>query len=265
MATPRSTSEVLQYNRDAWDRLASQGNQWTVPATAESVHLARMGEPKIVLTPKKIVPKEWLMPLAGKDVLCLAGGGGQQAPILAAAGANVTTLDNSQAQLDQDLLVAKRESLSIKTVLGLMDDLSAFAEQSFDLIVHPCSNSFTPDVRAVWREAFRVTRPGGSIISGFTNPAYYLFDYRKAQQGNLVVKHKIPYSDLQSLSEAERQHFIDEGEPLEFGHTLADQIGGQLAAGFSLADMYEDNWPEGAGAAADYFDPFIATRSVRLA
>ena len=73
-----------------------------------------------------------------QDVLCLASGGGQQGPILAAAGANVTVFDNSPAQLRQDELVARREGLSIRTVQGDMRDLSAFADGSFDLIFHPC-------------------------------------------------------------------------------------------------------------------------------
>ena len=80
-------------------------------------------------------------------MLCLASGGGQQGPILAAAGANVTVFDNSPRQLAQDRLVADREGLAIETVLGDMADLSAFPDARFDLIVHPVSNVFVPDVR----------------------------------------------------------------------------------------------------------------------
>ena len=57
-----------------------------------------------------------------------------------------------------------------------MRDLSVFEDGSFDLIVHPVSNVFVPDVRPVWREAFRVLRPGGALLSGFDNPVIHTFD-----------------------------------------------------------------------------------------
>ena len=87
--------DILTYNRRAWDRQVERGNPWTVPVTAEEVARARTGDWRIVLTPTKPVPADWFLPLDGLDVLCLASGGGQQGPILAAAGANVTVFDNS--------------------------------------------------------------------------------------------------------------------------------------------------------------------------
>ncbi len=193
--------DIVAYNRGAWDVQVERKNPWTVPVSPEEVARARGGDVRIVLTPTKRVPKSWLLPLKDKDVLCLAGGGGQQAPLLAAAGARVSVLDNSPRQLEQDQLVARREGLQIKTVLGLMSDLSAFDDNSFDLIVHPCSNTFAPEILPVWQEAFRVTRPGGNLLSGFDNPLIYIFDYEEFEKKNLVAKHKIPYSDAESLSE----------------------------------------------------------------
>ncbi|WP_260869124.1 class I SAM-dependent methyltransferase [Paenibacillus sp. Y412MC10] len=112
------------------------------------------------MTSVKPVPKVWFPDLHGKKVLCLASGGGQQGPILAAAGADVTVLDFSKSQLEQDALVAKRDKLSSRTVLGSMTDLSIFAMDSFDLIVHPISNLYVPEIQPVWQEASRVLNPG---------------------------------------------------------------------------------------------------------
>ena len=128
-----------------------------------------------MLTPTKPVPRAWLE-VEGRQVLCLASGGGQQAPILAAAGASVTVLDNSPKQLERDAKMAERHGLPITTVLGDMANLEMFADDSFDLIVHPCSNCFVPDVLPVWREAFRVLRRGCCLLAGFANPAMYVFD-----------------------------------------------------------------------------------------
>ncbi len=255
--------DIRGYNRIAWDKQVEQGNQWTIPVGDDVIAAARQGEWKILLTPTKPVPRAWFPDLRELDVLCLASGGGQQGPTLAAAGARVTVLDNSPGQLAQDRLVAERHALSVVTVQGDMADLSAFSDRSFDLIVHPVSNTFVPDVRPVWKEAFRVLREGGGLLAGFTNPAVYLFDYDLADRtGILQVKYALPYSDLTSLSLEERQRYIESEAPLEFSHTLEDQIGGQLDAGFLLVDLFEDYGDE-EDPPYRYMPAFIATRALR--
>lgn len=254
--------DIRSYNRDAWDRRVRDRNRWTVAVGPEVIEAARRGEWSVVLTPTKPVPREWFPPLSGLDVLCLASGGGQQGPILAAAGANVTVFDNSPAQLAQDRAVAVRDGLSLATVEGDMRDLSAFADGQFGLVFHPCANGFVPDVRPVWREAARVLRPGGVLLAGFTNPILYLFDDARMEAGEFVVRHRIPYSDLTSLNDDQRRRYTDAGEPLCFGHTLADQIGGQLDAGLVLTGFYEDGGPEWR--LTEYIPAFIATRAVRV-
>ncbi|MBD0354799.1 MAG: class I SAM-dependent methyltransferase [Rubrobacteraceae bacterium] len=254
--------DIQGYNRGAWDKEVERGNQWTVPVAPAVIEAARQGRWEVLLTDTKPVPKEWFPDLAGLDVLCLASGGGQQAPVLAAAGANVTVLDNSPRQLAQDRLVAERDSLTLETVQGDMADLSRFADESFDLVFHPVSNLFVPEVRPVWAEAFRVLRRGGSLLAGFLNPAVYIFDLELADRGGeLRVRYALPYADATSLDEEERRRKIDRGEPLEFSHTLEDQIGGQIGAGFLIAGFYEDRHRDDPIAA--HMPTFIATRAIK--
>jgi SAM-dependent methyltransferase len=259
-------AQVREHNRGAWDQQVEHGNPWTIPVGEEEIAEARQGRWQIVLTPTIPVPREWFPDLASCDVLCLASGGGQQGPILAAAGAHVTVLDNSPRQLDQDRRVAARESLAITTVEGDMADLHMFPDESFDLVVHPVSNLFVPDIRPVWKEAYRLLRSGGILLAGFANPIVYLFDYELADQaGILQVKYAIPYSDLDSLSEEQKRRYVEDGEPFEFGHTLDEQIGGQLDAGFVLTGLYEDGYGgQGDDLLSRYIDGFIATRAVKL-
>jgi SAM-dependent methyltransferase len=155
---------VFDFNQRAWDRLVESGNRWTVPVSSQAIAKARDGDWQLVLTPSLPVPSSWFPSLTGCRVLCLASGGGQQGPILAAAGANVTVFDASEKQLSQDRLVAHRDGLSLETIQGDMADLSCFEGSVFDFIFHPCSNCFAEDIRPVWREAYRVLRPGGSIL-----------------------------------------------------------------------------------------------------
>ncbi|MEO7415349.1 MAG: class I SAM-dependent methyltransferase [Opitutaceae bacterium] len=232
---------IPAHNRSAWDRQVSLGNRWTMPVDSAAIAAARRGEWSVVLTPRRPVSREWFGKLAGARVLALASGGGQQGPILAAAGASVTVLDNSPAQLAQDRLVAERDGLTLALELGEMTNLSRFGDETFDVIFHPCANGYIPEVRPVWRECFRVLRHGGRLLAGFTQPVVFLFDPEKrGGSDELVVHYKLPYADPTSLSSAELQKRIADGDALEFGHTLTDQIGGQLEAGFVLHGFFED-------------------------
>jgi SAM-dependent methyltransferase len=246
------------YNREAWDHQVRTGCKWTVPVGPEVIARARAGEIDVVLTPNRPVPSAWLGGLAGKDVLCLASGGGQQAPVFAAAGATVTLLDQSPAQLGRDREVAEREALAIELVEGDMADLSPFEDESFDLVFHPCSNCFVPDIHPVWRECYRVLRPGGRLLSGFTQPIAFCFDPDLEKEGTLVVKYGVPYSDVTSLTDEERRRYTDAHEPIVFGHTLEDQLGGQMRAGFVLVDLFEDRGEEGE-ALTRYLPGYMAT------
>jgi SAM-dependent methyltransferase len=254
--------DVISYNRQAWARLVQRGNRWTVPVGSDIIAAARRGEWEIVLTPRKPVPREWLPDISGRHVLCLASAGGQQAPVLAAAGATVTVLDNSPEQLTQDRMVVERDGLTIRLEEGDMRDLARFDDDAFDIIVHPCSNCFIPEVRPVWREAFRVLAVGGTLLSGFCNPVPFIFDQDLAEKGILQARYSVPYSDTESLSDEERRRFIDALEPLVFGHTLEAQIGGQLEAGFIITGFYED-YHDDSETLARYLPGFAATRALK--
>jgi 2-polyprenyl-3-methyl-5-hydroxy-6-metoxy-1,4-benzoquinol methylase len=103
--------DVRSYNREAWNREVEGGqNRWSQPVDAETIAKARQGKFSVLLTENISVPHRWFPTLQGADVLCLASGGGQQGPILAAAGASVTVFDNSPSQLKQDQLVAERSA-----------------------------------------------------------------------------------------------------------------------------------------------------------
>src|SRR5688572_19033695 len=251
---------IVDYNKQAWDGLVARGNKWTAPVVPDVVEAARRGEWHIVLTPSRPVPRDWFpATLNGTRTLCLAGGGGQQGPILAAAGATVTVFDNSPRQLAQDRQVAQRENLKLATVEGDMRDLRTLGDSSFDLVVNPCSNCFVPDVRIVWREIFRVLAPGGTLLSGFINPTVYVFDDAASSRGEIVVRHPLPYSDQKSLTEAEQRQLIEAGEPFVFSHSLEDLIGGQADAGLVITGLYEDVWPEKP--ISRFMPAFIATRA----
>ena len=221
---------------------------------------ARGGDWSVVLIGYQPVPRDWFpADLAGVSLLGLASGGGQQGPVLAAAGARVTVFDNSPRQLARDEEVAAREGLAIATVLGDMRDLSAFPDASFEIVFHPVSNLFCPDLAPVWREASRVLAPGGILMAGFMNPDLYIFDVGALERDEFVVRHPLPFSTL-DLPDAERRQYYGDG-PIEYSHSLTSQIGGQLAARLSLTHLAEA--PHHGDATRRYMPGYIATRAVK--
>ena len=250
----------MAHNRAAWDREVDSDNEWTKPVGPDVIARARAGDWSVVLIGYEPTPRDWFpAELAGAEVLCLASGGGQQGPVLAAAGASVTVFDNSPRQLGRDEEVAARDGLAIRTVLGDMRDLSVFPDGRFDLVFNPVSNLFCPELAPVWRESFRVLAPGGILLAGFLNPDVYIFDVAALDRGELTVRHSLPFSSL-DLPDAEREAGYGDG-PVKFSHSLTEQIGGQLAAGFTLTDLAEA--PHHADPTAQYMPGYIATRAVK--
>ena len=249
--------DIVNHNKSAWDSYVDKKDRWTIPVTDNELSQVKKGDWSVVLTPKKAVPKHWFPELNGLKILGLASGGGQQGPILATLGSDVTIFDNSEKQLQQDKSISDKFDLKIKTVQGDMRDLSVFPDASFDLIFNPCSILFVDDVKTVWKECARVLKPNGVLMSGLVNPISLQLD-----EESLSLKYKQPFSDLHSLPTEELEELKTNNEALIFGHSLSDQIGGQLEAGFMLTDLFEDGWDE-ENKTSEYFPAFIGTRSIK--
>ena len=258
-------TDILKYNRQAWDVQSENAESpWVHPVDSAAINAARNGDWDVILTPNKNVPKAWFGDIRGKNVLCLASAGGQQAPILAAAGAMVTSFDNSPVQLTKDKLVADRDGLDIHLVQGDMADLSCFDDACFDLIFHPVSNVFSQTIRPVWQHCQRVLKHDGRLLSGFMNPDFFLFDHYDIEAGGpLEVRFALPNADIDLLDQAELDKRKASGAALEFSHSLDDQIAGQIDAGFVIAGFFEDKWDNAATPLNAYMPTSMATLAIK--
>ena len=257
-------SKIEDLNKIAWDNEVDNKRDSTIPVTSEQIQQAKSGAPHLYLTPQKKVPLNWLNDLKGKKILALAAGGGQQGPLLAAAGAEVTVLDISPKQLEQDRVVMEREGLDITLIEGVMTDLSMLADDSFDMVIQPVANCYIPDVNPVWKECYRVLKMNGTLLVGFDNPICQILDWDLQDQGVCQMKYKLPYSDADQLEKEQYDELVAEGSSIQFGHLFEDQIGGQLRAGFALIDLYEDYWGDDSRAIDKHLPVFVATRAIKL-
>ncbi len=237
------------------DRWIEEGWEWGIPISHETYVKATEGKWDVVLTPTRPVPHEWFGSLAGKKVLGLASGGGQQIPVFAALGAECTVLDYSEKQLESERMVAEREGYPVNLVRADMTKPLPFADESFDLIFHPVSNCYVKEVRPIFRECFRVLKPGGVLLGGFDNGINYILDEKEEYLQNCL-----PFNPLKNPEQMRQLEAAGDG--VQFSHTLEEQIGGQLEAGFLLTDVYEDT--NGAGRLHEHGIPtFWATRAVK--
>ena len=229
------------------DRLVERGVNWSACATPQQLQQARKGRLELMFGSDQVIPPEWLGDLNGKKALCLAGAGGLQAPLLACAGAEVTVLDLSERMLDKDREITAQENLAIIIEHGNMCDLSRFAEDSFDLVLNPPSLFYVPDVMPVFREVYRVLKKGGSFIMSSSNPIAYVCDY-DAEQGCYKAINRMPYRSTDHA---------DQGDWVEYGHTMESYIGGQLKCGFVLTDYVEHQME-------DITELYFITKAVKL-
>ncbi len=212
------------------DELVDNNVDWSACATPDEMQNAREGKLSIKFFDKE-VPADWLKDIKGKKILCLAGAGGLQAPLLACAGAEVTVLDISEKMLDKDRTIAEAEQLNIRIEKGNMCDLSRFPAGSFDYILNPTSLMYVPDVKPVFKECYRVLKKGGIFIMMAPSPVNYLCDYIDDEHGGYYkAVNRMPYCSADSDSASSW---------IEYGHTMEDYLGGQIESGFVI-DGYRE-------------------------
>ncbi len=232
------TQNYADVNAQTIDRWVEGGWEWGIPISAEEYAQAKQGIWRVLLTPTKPTPQEWFLDFKGAKILGLACGGGQQMPIFAALGAQCTVLDYSLKQLESERMVAEREGYDIDIVRADMSKPLPFEDGCFDMIFHPVSNCYIEEVLPVWRECFRVLRPGGVLLSGLDNGMNFVVNDDETQ-----IVNKLPFNPLRD--EALRAQLLQKDDGLQFSHTLEEQIRGQIQAGFVIKDLYEDTNGQG--------------------
>lgn len=244
-----------EINAKTIDKWIEEGWEWGTPITHEVYEAAKNGEWNVLLTPTKQVPHGWFGELRGKKVLGLASGGGQQMPIFAALGAECTVLDYSEKQLESEKMVAEREDYQIRIIRGDMTKPLPFADEEFDLIFHPVSNCYVEEVKPIFKECSRILKKGGIFLMGFDNGINYIFD-----EDEKTLVNTLPFNPLKNPEQMRQLEEADCG--VQFSHSLEEEIGGQLEAGFVLTNLYEDT--NGEGNLHEHNIPsFVATRAVK--
>ncbi len=249
---------IHEYNRRAWDRRAREQARFTRPATDDDLR-----DPL-----RKLDGSGWLGDVQGKRLLCLAAGGGRQSLMYAAAGALVTVVDISEEMLAIDRYMAAQKGFDIAVVQASMDDLSILDAGSFELVIHPVSTCYVPNIHAVYREVARVTAAGGIYVSQHKQPTSLQSSISLSPGGYYEITE--PYYERGPLPPVGGSLHREEGT-LEFLHRWEELIGGMCQAGFVIEDLAEphhadpDARPGEFGHRSQFIPPYVRIKARRIA
>ena len=228
--------DIASYNKERWEALAQARIAYSRPWLELTEESAR----------EAVDPQGMIGDIAGKRVLCLAGGGGQQSAAFALLGADVTVLDITETQLERDREAVEHYGLTVTTCQGDMRDLSRFAQGSFDVVYHAHSLNFVPDPRLVFDQVQHVLRAVGPYRLSYSNPFVHgMFEARWLNGGYAV---DLPYADGQEMvcddpawefkDETGDVHRVD--GPREWRHALSTVVNGLIERGFTILGIRED-------------------------
>ena len=248
----RELDDIARKNQALWDQRAAQRDRNSTPLLdldADAYRDIATGRSdrwpciEIEESPEGILLKN----ATGQDVLCLASGGGRQSVELSLLGARVTVLDLCAGQLDADRQAASHYGYDVVTVQGDMRDLSAFADESFHHVLQGVSLTFVPDVREVYREVWRVLRPGGLYAVAHCNPATYPLCFDGPANGWDGAGYRIsePYCGGPLRIDEHGRENMSDGEPTgEHRHLYRDIFNGLIETGFTIMKVWDAQWHE---------------------
>ncbi len=257
MNPEESSPATHAHNRRAWDERVKSNDRFTRPANDEDF-----------IDPLKTVDGlGWLGgDIRERRLLCLAAGGGRQGPLYAAAGAHVTVVDISPEMLQLDREVAGERKLNLRTVQTSMDDLTMFGAGEFDIVIHPVSTCYIPDLGAVYQQVARVTRSGSIYVSQHKQPVSLQADLDASASGYELVE---PYYRQGPLPQTSRSRLREQGT-LEFLHRWEQMLGGLCRAGFVIEDLIEPFHADSEAALGEfghrccYIAPYVRIKARRV-
>jgi len=222
---------TIELNRRGWDTISAHYQAHTRIST-DDVHYGPLapGERELRL----------LGDVAGKRIVEIGCGGGQNSIALAKWGATCVGVDPSQAQLAHARQLARENGVDVQFVEGVAEDLSAFPDRRFDLALSSFAFGYVTDQRAAYREVRRVLVPGGLFVFCLAHPWFLAVGWYLA--GDPEQPEPLDYSTWPTFEEWDWAYEDGTTAPMR-GHlrTLSHIVNELIETGFTLERIVEQN------------------------
>lgn len=221
--------DIHEVNRRHWDAAA---DRWRELRDSDGLWRCCVQKPEVAFEGEAFeLINRYLGTLKGKEVCVIGSGDNYAAFALAGCGAQVTSIDISQRQLDIAADRAELLGLKLQFVRSDAANLCEVQDRQFDLVTS--TNGFfvwISDPEAVFSAVFRILRPGGFYVFYDIHP--FIRPWEDQAEGD-HVKMKKPYGARGPL---ERE---SKNEGYEFHWTFSDLVNPLLASGFRLCNIAE--------------------------
>jgi ubiquinone/menaquinone biosynthesis C-methylase UbiE len=236
------TAHVARRQISAAENRRASRHWWDIDAdNYQAEHGEFLGDVRLIWCPEGLNEADagLLGPVAGRRILEVGCGAAAGARWLTTQGADVVAVDLSAGMLRY--AAAGAAASGVRPALLQCDALSLpLRDATFDIAFTAFGAvPFIDDSAAVMREVFRILRPGGRWVFSVTHPMRWIFLDDPGPEG-LVATHsyfdRLPYVEYDEAGVATY---------VEHHRTLGDRIRELVAAGFTLLDVVEPEWPDG--------------------
>lgn len=228
-------NELHEANRKQWNAAA---DWWQRRTEERGIWKRCHQEPSLVLTPSEL---SFLKDIYGKSACVLGSGDNEVVFALAGMGADVTSVDISEHQLDIAARRAEALGLTISFLRADISDLAEIENEQFDYVYTGGHISvWLSDIQKYYSEAVRILKKECLFIVNDYHPFRRIW-----KDGSKQFVLEDPY-----FKRGPFEYQSDNGLPqFEFHWTVADHVQALLSAGCELVKMEEtgddnDDWNE---------------------
>ena len=223
--------KTIELNRCSWDAI-SANYQASTRISTDDVHYGSLapGERELGL----------LGDVAGKRVIEIGCGGGQNSIALTKRGATCVGVDPSPAQIDHARRLAPENGVEVQFIVGVAEHLSTFPDGSFDIALSSYAFDYVTDLRRAYREAWRMLKPSGLFVFCLSHPWFQAVGWHLA--GDPDATEVGDYAAWPDVEEWDWTY--EDGTTARMrGHlrTLEQIVNELIEAGFTLERLVEQN------------------------